>query len=88
MEHFEVRTFWGLVRFEAGMFWGWDDLGLGLFGLGHFEAWDVLRLGHFVCGRCAVGLFVLGRLVGVPFCCSVKQERVMFAITVEGGPRK
>jgi hypothetical protein len=88
MEHFEVRTFWGLGRFEAGTFWGWDVLGLGLFGLGHFEAWDVFKLGHFVCGRCAVGLFVLGRFVGVPFCCSVKQEGVMFAITVEGGPRK
>ncbi len=28
-----VGTFWGLGHFEAGMFWGWDVLGLG-----HFEA--------------------------------------------------
>ncbi len=49
-----AATFWGLGRFEAGIFWGWDVsglgrflglwtfCGLGRFGVGTFCSWDLL----------------------------------------------
>jgi hypothetical protein len=47
LECYGVGMFWGLGRFVAGTFWGWDVLGLGPyvvgpFVVGMFLGWDVL----------------------------------------------